>query len=63
MSIPNNVYPKDYWGPLGKEKCEECGDDLLEDVNTYLYQDRIYCEYCYLDLLHEEKYKEEEEDV
>lgn len=60
MTIPNNVYPNDYFGQLGIVECNRCGVKLSEDVNA-IYDDdddEFYCFYCYQDVLEE---REEEE--
>ncbi len=60
MSIPNNVYPNDYFGSIGKVECNRCGTSLSEEVDAIYDEvdDQYYCELCYPDVVEE---REEEE--
>jgi len=60
MSIPNNVYPVDYWGPLGVVECCRCGREL--DLDEEAIQDELnnqfYCEDCHKEILAEREENE-----
>ena len=60
MSIPNNVYPNDYFGPIGIVECNRCGIKLCvdEEVIQDEYNNQFYCEQCHAEL---EEEREEEE--
>lgn len=64
MTIPNNVYPVNYWGLIGEVEYSQCGMKHLE-IYTEAIQDELnqqyYCKQCHKELEKERKESEEEE--
>lgn len=61
MTIPNNVYPSDYFGSIGIVECNRCGMklDLDEEAIQDEFNHQFYCELCYPDVVEEREDEDE----